>query len=95
MLTMSGICKAYGGRTLIDDGDLQVNRGDRIGIVGSNGAGKSTLFGLILGHTSPDAGSIALQRGTTIGELPQESAPATDERVIDCAARSNNRVPLG
>jgi ATP-binding cassette, subfamily F, member 3 len=86
MLTMSGICKAYGGRTLIDDGDLQVNRGDRIGVVGSNGAGKSTLFGLILGRTSPDAGSISLQRGVTIGELPQESAPATDDRVIDCAA---------
>ena len=86
MLTMSGICKAYGGRTLIDDGALQVNRGDRLGVVGSNGAGKSTLFALILGHTSPDAGTIALQRGVTVGELPQESAPATDERVIDCAA---------
>ena len=86
MLTISGIRKAYAGRTLIDNGDLQVNRGDRIGVVGSNGAGKSTLFALILGHESPDAGSIALQRGTSVGELPQESAPATDERVIDCAA---------
>jgi ATP-binding cassette, subfamily F, member 3 len=86
MLTLSGIHKAFGGRTLIDDGALQVNRGDRIGIVGSNGAGKSTLFALILGHESPDAGTISLQRGAIVGELPQESAPATDERVIDCAA---------
>jgi ATP-binding cassette, subfamily F, member 3 len=86
MLTLSGIQKAYGGRTLIGEGALQVNRGDRIGVVGSNGAGKSTLFALILGHESPDAGSISFQRGATVGELPQESAPATDERVIDCAA---------
>ena len=49
MLTLSGITKAYGGRTLFSDVTLQLNREDRIGLVGPNGAGKSTLFGIILG----------------------------------------------
>ncbi len=86
MLTLRGLRKSYGGRTLIDDGNLQINRGDRIGVVGSNGAGKSTLFALILGQEPPDAGTISLQRGVTVGELPQESAPVRDDRVLDCAA---------
>jgi len=44
MLTLSDISKAYGGRVLFAEAALQVNRGDRIGLVGPNGAGKSTLF---------------------------------------------------
>ena len=74
MLTISEVGKAFGGRTLFSDVTLQVNRGDRIGLVGPNGAGKSTLFALILQKESPDAGTITFQRNTTVGFLPQESA---------------------
>ncbi len=45
MLTLSGIRKTFGGRVLFDDATLQVNRGNRIGLVGPNGAGKTTLMG--------------------------------------------------
>ncbi len=48
MLTLSNLTKSYSGRTLFRDASLQVNRGERIGLVGPNGAGKSTLFSLIL-----------------------------------------------
>src|SRR4051812_16439059 len=85
MLTISGVSKSYGGRTLFRDATLQVNRGDRIGLVGPNGAGKSTLFGLILGEESSDGGNITFQRGTSFGFLPQESAPAGDETVLELA----------
>jgi len=85
MLTLSGITKAYGGRTLFADVTLQVNRQDRIGLVGPNGAGKTTLFSLVLGENSPDDGKIIKERNVTIGYLPQESAPAGDETVIELA----------
>jgi ATP-binding cassette, subfamily F, member 3 len=85
MLTLSGIQKAYGGRTLFSEVSLQVNRGDRIGLVGPNGAGKTTLFSLILGTEMADAGTIAMQRGTVVGHLPQESVPAGDESVLELA----------
>src|ERR1043165_6978733 len=85
MLTLSGITKAYGGRTLFSDVTLQVNRQDRIGLVGPNGAGKSTLFSLVLGENSPDDGKILKERNVTIGYLPQESAPAGDKTVIELA----------
>jgi ATP-binding cassette subfamily F protein 3 len=86
MLTLAGITKAYAGRVLFADATLQVNRQDRIGLVGPNGAGKSTLFSIILSRESADAGEVILQRGVSIGHLPQESAPVGDETVIELAA---------
>ena len=85
MLTISEISKTYGGRTLFSDVTLQVNRGDRMGLVGPNGAGKTTLFSLMLGSVSPDTGTITFQRGSTVGYLPQESAPAGEETVLELA----------
>jgi ATP-binding cassette subfamily F protein 3 len=85
MLTISDITKAFGARVLFEDASLQFNRGDRIGLVGPNGSGKSTLFSLILGHDSPDAGRVMIERNATIGHLPQETAPAGDETVLELA----------
>ena len=85
MLTLSNVAKSFGGRTLFSEVSLQVNREDRLGLVGPNGAGKSTLFNLILRHESPDDGEVAFQRGITLGFLPQESAPAGEETVIELA----------
>jgi ATP-binding cassette subfamily F protein 3 len=85
MLTLSGISKRYGGRTLFSDATLQVNRGDRIGLVGPNGAGKTTLFSIILGEQTADEGEISSERGISLGYLPQESASVGDETVIELA----------
>jgi ATP-binding cassette subfamily F protein 3 len=85
MLSLSGISKAYGGKTLFADVSLQINRADRIGLVGPNGAGKSTFFSIILGTLEPDDGKISKERGASIGYLPQETAPVSDETVIEIA----------
>src|SRR3954449_6682576 len=85
MLTISQVTKAFGGRTLFEEASLQVNRGDRVGLVGPNGAGKSTLFSLILGEASPDDGRISTDRGASIGFLPQESAAVGEETVLTLA----------
>src|SRR5205809_6063561 len=85
MLTVSQLSKSFAGRALFDDVSLQVNRGDRIGLVGPNGAGKSTLFALLLGDVSPDNGTVAIEKNATIGFLPQETAAAEDETVLELA----------
>ncbi|MCE9608790.1 MAG: ABC-F family ATP-binding cassette domain-containing protein [Chthoniobacter sp.] len=85
MLTLSSVSKAFAGRTLFSDVSLQVNRADRIGLVGPNGAGKSTLFSLILREASPDEGKVIVEKNATLGFLPQESAPAGDETVLELA----------
>ncbi|EDY20175.1 ABC transporter-related protein [Chthoniobacter flavus Ellin428] len=89
MLTLSQVSKAFAGRTLFSDVSLQVNRGDRIGLVGPNGAGKSTLFSLILGEASPDTGRVMLEKSANMGFLPQESAPAGDETVLELACATS------
>jgi ATP-binding cassette subfamily F protein 3 len=85
MLTLAGIRKVYGDRVLFADATLQVNRQDRIGLVGPNGAGKTTLFSIILGEEPADEGKLTLERGVSVGYLPQESAPVGDETVIELA----------
>lgn len=86
MLTASGVTKSFGGRVLLEEASLQVNAGDRLGLIGPNGAGKSTLFSLLLGREEPDDGSIALQRGTRVGHLAQETASVTDHSLLETAA---------
>src|SRR5271156_1181899 len=85
MLTISGMTKAFGARVLFEDASLQVNRGDRIGLVGPNGAGKSTLFSLVLGHDTADEGEVQIERNGTLGHLPQETAPVGEETVLEMA----------
>src|SRR5580765_3048222 len=57
---LTGVTKAYGGRTLVKDLDLIISRGDRLGLIGPNGAGKTTLLNLILGNVAADSGNVRL-----------------------------------
>jgi ATP-binding cassette subfamily F protein 3 len=85
MLSISQVSKAFAGRTLFKNASLQVNRGDRVGLVGANGTGKSTLFALILGEATPDEGRISLEKSARVGFLPQEHAPVGEETVLELA----------
>ena len=59
-LTVSKLCKAFGGLRVTTDVNLNVEPGERRLIIGPNGAGKTTLFNLITGDLSPDDGSVKL-----------------------------------
>ena len=85
VLTLAGITKAHGPRTLFRDVSVFVGRADRFGLVGPNGAGKTTLLNVICGRESPDSGSITWEKGSSFGYLPQETAPAGAETVLDLA----------
>ena len=93
MLTISGLSKAFGEKTLFDEVNLQINEGDRIAIVGPNGAGKTTLFSILLGTIEPDHGQVNLQRNRTLGYLPQESAEVPDESVLELAVNVHPEIP--
>jgi len=72
LINLSGICVAYGGHVVIQNGDFLVRPGDRIGLVGPNGAGKTTLFRVLAGEERPDAGTVAIDPGTVIGYFSQD-----------------------
>lgn len=62
VIRLEGVSFGYPGdqsrRPVLDDLHLQINRGDRVGLIGSNGSGKTTLFHLIMGLLYPTQGEI-------------------------------------
>lgn len=58
ILELRNLNKRFGGITAVKDFDLQVEKGQIIGLIGPNGAGKTTLFNLITGFLKPDSGTI-------------------------------------
>lgn len=60
MLTASGICKKYGALQVLNNVDVQIQKGEIISIVGSSGAGKSTLLHILGTLDKPDQGSVKL-----------------------------------
>jgi ATP-binding cassette subfamily F protein uup len=65
------IAKSYGGRPIVRDFSIRIERRDRIGIVGANGAGKTTLLSLLTGALAPDAGTVRLGTNLEIASLEQ------------------------
>ena len=72
-IELSGICKSYGEKKLIDDFSYIFLKKDRIGIIGHNGCGKSTLLKIINGIVKPDAGTIEIGQTIKIGYFSQEN----------------------
>lgn len=66
-IELSGICKSYGEKKLIEDFSYIFLKKDRIGIIGHNGCGKSTLLKIINGIVKPDAGTIEIGQTIKIG----------------------------
>ncbi len=83
-IILDHICKAYDGRTLIDDFSYILLSGDRLGIIGSNGCGKSTLLKILTETITPDSGTVEFGTTVKIGYFSQENE-AMDEtmKVID------------
>src|SRR5271157_1441455 len=72
MIQLSGAGKRYGPKILFENVDWLVTPTERAGLVGANGTGKSSLLKVLAGLDSLDSGSIATQKGVSIGYLPQE-----------------------
>ena len=82
LLVISGATIRLGGRSLLDNADLMVEPGRRIGLVGRNGAGKSTLLRAIAGEMAMDGGEIRLARGARMATVKQE-APSGDASLLE------------
>ncbi|WP_420002585.1 ABC-F family ATP-binding cassette domain-containing protein [Arenibacterium sp. LLYu02] len=72
LLQMSGISLTFGGDPVFSDLDLVVQPGDRVALVGRNGSGKSTLMKVMAGLVEPDAGTIVVPPGHSVGYMEQD-----------------------
>src|SRR5882724_3561738 len=82
LVNLSKVSKDFGGNTVFSDLDLDINEGERVGLVGENGCGKSTLFKLLAGIEDPTEGTIARKRHMTHGYLTQEIDPRQLDRTV-------------
>ena len=92
-IQLSNITLVLGAKRIFENLNWEIQRGQRIGLIGANGAGKSSLFKLIEGEHAPElGGSITRARLITTGYLPQH--PQLDPRLtaLDAAMQGNPRV---
>ncbi len=73
LLSVSSLSKSFGAFDLFANLSFSVERGARIGLVGSNGAGKTTLLRILVGEEEASAGNVSRARGLRIGYLSQEA----------------------
>ncbi len=92
MIAFSGINKQYGRQVLFVDASLQINSGEKIGLVGPNGSGKTTLFRMIVGEEQPDEGAVSVPRKMTIGYFRQDVEEMSGRSVLDEAIRGSGRL---
>lgn len=83
-IILDNISKSINGKVLFQNLSYNVNRFDRLGIVGPNGCGKTTLFNCILGLKQPDSGTITIGETCNIGYFKQEDEVLhTNIKIID------------
>lgn len=72
ILQLRGLTKGFDGKTLFKDLNLDVNRGERMAIIGANGVGKTTLLRCLIGELKADAGKIKWGANATWSYYPQD-----------------------
>ena len=82
MLKITDLSLRRGTRLLLENVELDVFPGQRMGLTGANGSGKSSLFSVIAGRLEADQGNVSLPRGTLIAEVLQET-PESSRTAID------------
>jgi putative ABC transport system ATP-binding protein len=92
MLSISGLVKRYGARTILDGLSLAVEPGALIAIVGESGSGKSTLLNLIAGLEAPDAGRIELA-GADLTSLQDDERTRLRRRAIGFVFQAFHIIP--
>lgn len=103
VLSVSGLSKAYGERTLFKELSFDLQRGEKLGIVGPNGAGKTTLINVLLGKEPATEGKLRLAPQLSVGTFTQDLSHLIGSRtVLEEYARHANppnlnvaRGPLG
>ena len=92
MIHVRKLGKRYGPKVLFTGVSLQLNPGQRYGLVGANGSGKTTFLKILTGHESADEGEVALGRQLRLGFLRQDQFSEDAARIVDVAMRGDPEV---
>jgi ATP-binding cassette subfamily F protein uup len=85
-ISLQDVSLGFGGPLLLEEINLQIERGEWVGLVGRNGMGKSSLLKLIAGDILPDGGNVARQQGLRVAFMPQEVPSGLEGSVAEVVA---------
>lgn len=86
------LSKSFGPQLLWSDVVLQLNAGERWGLVGPNGAGKTTFLKILMGLETPDEGRVSFARDIRVGYLEQETKLSKDTTALEEVVQSAHEV---
>jgi ATP-binding cassette subfamily F protein uup len=86
LLRLNKVSLAFGHKALLDSVDLELQRGERVCLVGRNGEGKSSLMRVLSGEVVPDDGEVWIRPGMRIAYLAQEVGMDSNDTVFDVVA---------
>jgi ATPase subunit of ABC transporter with duplicated ATPase domains len=89
MISISNLGRSFGDRTLFSGVSLQLNRGERYGLVGANGSGKTTFLNILSGDLDATEGHAAIPKDARLGVLRQDHFKQEDQRIVDVAMMGN------
>jgi ATP-binding cassette subfamily F protein 3 len=92
VLTVSGLSKSHGARTLFSDVTFRLSPGRRIALIGANGVGKTTILEIVMGLQDPDVGEVSKPKDYRIGYLPQELTESWTDTVLHEVLRGADNV---
>jgi len=92
MISLARVSKHYGRQLLLVEASLQLNPGEKVGLVGPNGSGKSTLFRLIAAEEPPDEGEITVPKNLKLAWFKQEAGDMRGRSVLDEAIAGSGRA---
>jgi len=83
LLSLNNVSLSYGGRPLLDNVKLHIERADRICLLGMNGTGKTSLMRVLAGEMAPDTGQVIQSSGLHVTHLPQQVTADLSGGVLD------------
>ena len=86
LIEMRDICWGFGDPPLLENINFQIEKGERVGLLGRNGVGKSSIMKLLEDKLRPDSGSIWRQQGMTIASLEQDVSSQFVGTIFDVIA---------
>lgn len=95
VIDIQGLSKRYGQKVVLDGLNMQVQRDDRVAILGANGSGKSTLLNIIAGEEEPDTGVVRIGPSIRFEYLPQILHYTEPQRSVLETVMHTLRLPEG